>query len=162
MAKSIIQNKIVDPESLPKVLQSLRESNQTICTLNGAFDLLHVGHLAILEQASQQADRLIVCVNTDVSIKTYKNSNRPIVSLNDRAWLLASLVFVDYVTWFADETPCRILDIIRPHVHVNGSEYGKDCVESATIKKYGGRIHIAPLLPGKSTSKLIEKIQCVS
>lgn len=127
-------------------------------TINGSFDLLHAGHLAILFEASQQADVFIVALNTDASIKKYKSEDRPIVPLEGRIQMLTALEFVDYVTWFDETDPRDILAKIRPNVHVNGAEYGEHCIEAETVKSYGGRIHLVELVDGLSTTKLIEKI----
>ena len=113
-------------------------------------------------EASKQADVLIVALNTDASIQQYKSADRPIVPLQDRMAMMAAIEFVDYVTAFDETTPLKILEVIQPDVHVNGSEYGEDCIESGVVKQGGGKIHIVDLIPGLSTTHLIEKIkQCV-
>jgi len=115
----------------------------------------------MIMEAKNQADVLIMALNSDASIQKYKSPLRPIISLENRLRMIAALAFVDYVTWFEETDPCQILEIIRPDVHINGSEYGEDCIEAATVKKYGGRIHIVKLIEGLSTTKIIEKIhQC--
>lgn len=76
--------------------------------------------------------------------------------------MMAALEFVDYVTYFEETDPCAILSLIKPDVHVNGREYGENCIEAPTVKKYGGRIHIVDLVPSLSTTKIIEKIKCES
>ncbi|MCP5492473.1 MAG: adenylyltransferase/cytidyltransferase family protein [Chlamydiales bacterium] len=143
-------------------VQELKAANKTIATLNGSFDLLHAGHLHILFEAASQADVLIVALNTDASIKRYKGEHRPICTLEERMAMMAALECVDYVTSFDEDTPIETLKIIQPNVHVNGAEYGENCIESGVVKAHGGRIHIVDLVPGLSTSKLIERIvQCV-
>ena len=151
-------NKWVDPLALEQKINMVKREDKTIATLNGSFDLLHVGHLQMLYEASLQADVLIILLNTDNSIKKYKSEKRPIIPLEQRAQMIASIGFVDYVTWFDELDPRAILEKIKPDVHVNGSEYGETCIESAVIKQYGGRLHIVPLVPGFSTSNLIKKI----
>jgi rfaE bifunctional protein nucleotidyltransferase chain/domain len=156
-----IASKTINPEDLEEKVGRLKSQGLTIATLNGSFDLLHAGHLEMIYQASQQADCLILALNSDASIKAYKSPKRPLVPLKDRLALIASLEFVDYVTWFEETDPIRLLSIIKPHVHVNGAEYGENCIEADTVKKFGGRVHIVSLVPGLSTSNLIEKIKAL-
>ncbi len=140
-------------------VQEIKASKKSIATLNGSFDLLHAGHLEIIYQASLQADVLIVLLNTDASIKRYKGETRPIISLEDRCQMMAALSFVDYVISFDEDDPRKMLSIIEPDVHVNGSEYGEDCIESEVVKKGGGKVHVVSLVDGLSTSNIIEKIK---
>ena len=154
-----LQKKLLDPSQLEKKVRELKADGTTIATLNGSFDLLHAGHLYIIEQASKQADRLIVALNSDASIKRYKNASRPIISLRYRLEMMAALEFVDYVTWFEETDPCAVLTKISPTVHVNGAEYGADCIEAETVINLGGKIHLVDRIPSLSTSALIEKIR---
>lgn len=154
-----LNEKLIDPEKLPETIRSLRKKCKTIATLNGSFDLLHAGHLEILMEAASVADVLIVALNTDRSIQEYKSPLRPIIPLEQRMKLIAALGCVDFVTWFDETDPRNILQIIQPDVHVNGSEYGADCIESSVVKKHGGKIHIVKLVDGLSTSKIISKIK---
>ncbi len=153
------QAKIIQPNHLSQKVDLLRQARKRIVTLNGSFDLMHAGHLQIIYEASQMGDILIVALNTDASIKQYKSPKRPIIPLIYRLQMMAALGFVDYVTWFEETDPRRLLTIIRPHIHVNGPEYGEDCIEAEIVKAYGGRIHIASFVPGLSTSEIIRKIQ---
>ncbi|MGL4540098.1 MAG: adenylyltransferase/cytidyltransferase family protein [Candidatus Rhabdochlamydia sp.] len=151
--------KILDPKSLPETIRRLRKEKKTIATLNGSFDLLHAGHLEIIFQASLQADILIVALNTDPSIKQYKDVKRPIIPLKQRMLLVAGLEMVDYVTCFEEIDPRQLLLKIQPDVHVNGSEYGQNCIEKETVLMQKGRIHIVEKIPGLSTSHIINKIK---
>jgi D-glycero-beta-D-manno-heptose 1-phosphate adenylyltransferase len=151
--------KKIEPEKLEESVALFRSEGKKIATLNGSFDLLHAGHLHILHTASLQADLLIVALNSDQSIRGYKSPKRPIVPLEDRLRLIASLEMVDYVTWFEELDPRSLLSKICPDVHVNGAEYGPSCIEAETVQQGGGRLHIVSLLPGLSTSKIIEKIR---
>lgn len=157
--ESFIAKKVIAREKLEEKVHALREEKKTIASLNGSFDLLHAGHLEMIFQASQQADILIVALNTDASIKAYKSPYRPLIPLSDRLQMMAALEFVSYVTWFEETDPRAILSIIRPDVHVNGAEYGENCIEAEIVRKYGGRVHIIQLVPGLSTSALIQKIK---
>jgi rfaE bifunctional protein nucleotidyltransferase chain/domain len=154
-----LQKKLVEPAKLEEKLLELRSQALSIATLNGSFDLLHAGHLYIIQQASLQADRLFVCLNSDRSIQRYKSSKRPIIPLQYRLEMLAALEFVDYLTWFDETDPIAILSLIRPDVHVNGAEYGADCIEAATVLAHGGRLHLVDRIPGLSTSAILEKIR---
>lgn len=152
------KQKFILPEELKNKIAAIRQQGHTIATLNGSFDLMHAGHLQIIFEASQVADILIVALNTDASIKAYKNPERPIIPLEYRSQMMAALEFVDYVTWFDETDPRRILSEIKPDVHVNGAEYGENCIEAPTVKQYGGKIYIVQLIPGLSTSQIIKKI----
>ena len=87
---------------------------------------------------------------------------RPLIPLQHRLEMVAALEAVDYVTYFDETDPIKLLSVIKPDVHVNGSEYGKDCIEADTVRKYGGKIHVVSLVPGLSTSEIIKKIQSLS
>lgn len=152
------KKKFILPNDLENKISDIRKQGLTIATLNGSFDLMHAGHLQIIFEASQVADILIVALNTDASIKAYKNPERPIIPLEYRLQMMAALGCVSYVTWFDETNPCRILSKIKPDVHVNGAEYGENCIEASTVKQYGGKIHIVQLVPGLSTSQIIKKI----
>lgn len=150
--------KCILPDQLASKVGEIRNKGLSIATLNGSFDLMHAGHLHIIYEASQAADILIVALNTDESIKQYKSPNRPIIPLQYRIQMMTALGFVDYVTWFEETDPRKILNIIKPDVHVNGSEYGKNCIESETVEANGGKIHIVNLAPGLSTTQILNKI----
>lgn len=155
------KKKLILPEELSLWAKQQRAQGKTIATLNGSFDLLHAGHLHMIYTAKQQADLLLLALNTDSSIRTYKSPLRPIVSLEERLQMVAALLFVDAVTFFDETTPIAFLERVQPDVHVNGAEYGTDCVEAETVKKFKGRLHIVELVEGRSTSCLIEKVkQC--
>ncbi len=151
------QKKILKPKDLNKKVLSLRKDKETIVTLNGAFDILHVGHLEIIYQASLQASCLILLLNSDESIKAYKKKTRPINELSHRLCLISAISFISYVTWFEQSTPIKLLDIIKPDVHVNGYDYKDNCIEEPIVKKNGGRVHLVKLINNISTSLIIKK-----
>jgi D-glycero-beta-D-manno-heptose 1-phosphate adenylyltransferase len=155
----MLETKLLKPENLEETAKQLRNDGKTIATLNGSFDLLHAGHLYILFQAKKQADVLIVAMNSDASIQKYKSPDRPIVSLQYRLEMMAAIQCVDFVTWFEETDPCSLLLKIRPDVHVNGAEYGKDCIEAKTVREIGARLHLVDRVPTLSTSSIIEKIK---
>lgn len=150
--------KWIEPSKLEETVESLKKAGKTVATLNGSFDLLHAGHLHMIYEASLQADVLILALNSDSSIKKYKSPLRPIVPLEFRLRMIAALDFVDYVTSFEETDPRLLLSKIKPDVHVNGAEYGTNCIEADVVKSHGGRVHIVELIPGLSTSTLIKKI----
>lgn len=152
------KNKIILPENIGKKANEIRQMGKTIATLNGSFDLMHAGHLQIIYEGSLTADVLIVALNSDASIKQYKSPSRPIIPLEYRLQMMAALEFVDFVTWFEETDPIRILNEIKPDVHVNGAEWGATCIEADTVKKNGGSIHIVQLVPSLSTTEIIAKI----
>jgi D-glycero-beta-D-manno-heptose 1-phosphate adenylyltransferase len=138
--------------------ERLKADGKRIVTINGSFDLLHYGHAYILEEARKLGDVLIVGLNSDSSVQSYKGPLRPIIPETERARLLLSLRAVDYVHIFDEPIPMPFLEEIRPHVHVNGSEYGERCIEAETVTRHGGRIHIVRKLDGLSTSDIVERI----
>jgi D-glycero-beta-D-manno-heptose 1-phosphate adenylyltransferase len=152
------REKVILPSDLEAKILSLKKEGKTIATLNGSFDLLHAGHLHMIYEASRQGDVLIVALNSDNSIKQYKSPHRPIIPLEYRLQMMAALGFVTYVTWFEETDPRKLLNMIQPSVHVNGSEYGENCIEADVVRSHGGKIYIVQLLPGLSTTDIIKKI----
>lgn len=155
------QKKIIEPDLIESLVDSLRKEKKSIVTLNGSFDLLHAGHLQIIHEAKKQGDVLFMALNTDESIREYKSESRPIIPLEYRLEMISALEDVDYVTWFSELDPRVFLSKVKPDVHVNGSEYGENCIEAPVVKAGGGRIHIVSLVPGLSTSTIIKKIQAL-
>ncbi len=155
---SSIRSKYIDPVRLELWAEEVKHSGKTIATLNGSFDLMHAGHLEMIYQASLQADLLLVALNTDRSIQAYKSPSRPIIPLEFRLQMMAALGMVDMVSWFDELDPCAFLEKVKPDVHVNGAEYGEECIEAKTVRAHGGRIHIVPLVPGLSTTQILKKI----
>jgi rfaE bifunctional protein nucleotidyltransferase chain/domain len=147
------------PESLVAVVERLRREGKTIVTTNGCFDLLHMGHLHILSEAKAQGDILIVGLNSDRSAGLLKGPTRPIVPEEERAEILLSLEWVDYVALFHERDCIEFVKRVRPDVHVNDASYGEDCIESEAVRERGGRLHLVSKLPVSSTTDLIGKIQ---
>lgn len=149
--------KVVTVEELVEKLKEKRD--KTIVFTNGCFDIFHVGHARYLKDASKLGDYLIVGVNSDNSVKRLKGEKRPIVNENERMELLAALEFVSFVVMFDEDTPYNLISKIKPNIITKGGDYnpdevvGKDIVES-----YGGKVVICPLVEGKSTTNIIEKI----
>ena len=136
-----------------------RAQKLTIAFANGAFDLLHVGHIRYLEGAKREADRLVVAINSDASVRALKGPNRPILSESDRAELVAALGAVDYVVIFDEPTVAPLLEL-QPDVHCKGTDYTVDTVpERETVRAYGGRIAIVGDPKDHSTSNLLSRLK---
>ena len=152
-------NKILTHEALAAVVAQRQSAGETIVFTNGVFDLLHVGHVRYLEEARGLGDALIVAVNADSSVRSFKGDLRPIVSEDDRAELIASLDCVDYVTLFDTRTPVPVIEQVRPLVYVKGGDYGiDDLPETPVVRGYNGEVKILSLVKGKSTTNIIAKI----
>jgi rfaE bifunctional protein nucleotidyltransferase chain/domain len=156
---SIIPHKIF---TLPALLQELgrrRLLGKTIAFTNGCFDILHRGHIASLSQAAIEADFLVVGVNADASVRKLKGEHRPVNDQEARAELLASLLMVDAVVIFEEDTPLELINALLPDVLVKGGDYTLDQIVGAKeVIASGGKVVINPLVPGFSTTGLIEKI----
>lgn len=140
-------------------LTDLRAQGRQLVTTNGCFDLVHVGHLRYLQWARSHGDVLLVCVNTDRSVRALKGEKRPIVPEADRAELLAGFSCVDGVVLFDEDTPEALLRHIRPNVHVKGGQYTLETLpEAPTLLAVGARVVFAPMSEGHSTSTLIERV----
>jgi len=136
-----------------------RRDGRTIAFANGCFDLLHVGHLRYLEGAAAEADRLIVAINDDESVRRLKGKGRPILQAADRAELVAALRWVDYVLIFPEPTVGPLLEAIKPDVHCKGTDYAVDTVpERDVVRSYGGRIAIVGDPKDHSTRDLLARI----
>ncbi|MGE0865120.1 MAG: adenylyltransferase/cytidyltransferase family protein [Vicinamibacterales bacterium] len=137
-----------------------RRNGLTIAFANGGFDLLHVGHVRYLEAARREADRLVVAVNDDRSIRGLKGPARPVLPEADRAELVAALRAVDYVVIFPEPTVTPLLELLRPDVHCKGTDYTVDTVpERDTVRAYGGRIAIVGDPKDHSTSDLLTRLK---
>ena len=136
--------------------ESLRRRGRRIVFTNGVFDLLHVGHVSLLERAARLGDVLIVAVNSDASTRRLKGPGRPIVPLRERMELLSGLKAVDHVVPFGEATPARVIAAIRPDVLVKGGDYRKsEIVGRDTVERGGGRVVRVRLRAGRSSSRLI-------
>jgi len=158
LASESFEHNLLLRENLSSISKFLNSKGKKIVTTNGSFDLLHHGHIAFLKEARLQGDVLIVGLNSDSSIRKNKGPHRPLISQEHRAEMLLSLEFVDYVHIFNESTPIPFLNKIKPHIHVNGSEYGEDCIEADTVRKNNGQLYIIKIIKGFSTSALIKKI----
>jgi rfaE bifunctional protein nucleotidyltransferase chain/domain len=137
-----------------------RRAGGTVVTAGGCFDLLHAGHIELLEAARGLGDCLIVCLNSDRSIRRLKGPSRPIVNERDRRRVLEALQCVDAVAVFDEPTPVELLERLRPHVFAKGADYtAEELPERRALARWGGRVAILPLAGGRSTSALIELVR---
>jgi D-beta-D-heptose 7-phosphate kinase/D-beta-D-heptose 1-phosphate adenosyltransferase len=151
--------KVVSLDSLLEIVAAWRQAGLVVGFTNGCFDLLHPGHLSLLRQARAACDRLIVGLNSDASAGRLKGGGRPVQDEATRAAVLAALPDVDQVVVFGQDTPLELIEAIRPEVLIKGADYALEQVVGADlVKGYGGRIVLAELLPGHSTSATIARI----
>lgn len=155
----IIQQKIYTRDALLSQTARWKFLRKSIAFTNGCFDILHEGHIFSLSQAAKEGDVLIVGINSDASTKRLKGASRPINNEHSRALLIASLVMVDAVLIFDEDTPLEIISALLPDVIVKGGDYTIDQIVGAKeVTANGGRVVINPIVPGFSTTGLIEKI----
>jgi D-beta-D-heptose 7-phosphate kinase/D-beta-D-heptose 1-phosphate adenosyltransferase len=155
----IIPTKIYRLNDLRLEVLRWRFKNGTIAFTNGCFDILHSGHVASLSQASSEATYLIVGVNSDASTKRLKGEGRPVNSQESRALLLASLIMVDAVIIFDEDTPLELIKALMPDVLVKGGDYSLDQIVGAKeVTKNGGKVVINPIVQGFSTTNIIAQI----
>ena len=156
----IISKKIL---TLPQLLQTIAQwkvLEKTVAFTNGVFDILHPGHVFSLSQAAQEADYLIVGLNSDDSVKRLKGKSRPINNQESRSLILATLLMVDAVVIFDEDTPLELINAIRPDVLVKGGDYTiEQIVGSKEVIANGGRVVINPIVEGYSTSEMIKKLK---
>jgi rfaE bifunctional protein nucleotidyltransferase chain/domain len=152
----------VDRDAVEFAARVRRRGGRVVAT-GGCFDLLHPGHVSLLRYARQLGDALVVCLNSDDSVRRAKGEGRPVVSHTDRAHILLELESVDAVAIFDEATPTAILDRLRPAVWVKGSDYTEqDLPEAATVRQHGGEVHFAPVLPGYSTTRLVAAARSIA
>ena len=152
--------RVVSPAALDRALVRERRAGRRIVFTNGCFDLLHAGHLRLLETARAAGDVLVVGVNADGSVRRLKGPGRPLIPARERVELLAGLRAVTYVTLFGEATPRRLIRRIRPDVLVKGADYGAhEIVGAREVKAWGGQVLRVPILRGRSTSAIILRSQ---
>lgn len=155
-----IQNKYQTREQVASLCNIWRATGRKIVFTNGCFDILHHGHLDLLAKAANLGNKLIVGVNADASVKRLKGADRPVNHEADRLFQLASLLCVDAVCLFEEDTPAALIDLVRPDVLVKGGDYNMDNIVGADfVQSYGGEVAIIPFVQGYSTSGLIDRIK---
>lgn len=151
--------KILSLSDLQRRIMQWRLLSKTIVFTNGCFDILHAGHIASLTEAAKHGSYLVVGLNADSSVKTLKGEGRPVNDEHSRAQVLASLAMVDAVTIFSEPTPRELIIAIKPDVLVKGGDYKVENIAGAKeVLEWGGRVVINPIVPGFSTSAIIDKI----
>ena len=150
---------VIKREDITKLVADLKAHGKTIVTTNGCFDILHVGHVRYLQATKAFADVMIVCLNSDVSVKKIKGPDRPINNENDRAEILCALECVDYVVLFDESSPVDLLCEIKPDVYTKGADYTIETLpEAKPVMQNGGRVEFISFVEGKSTTNVIKKI----
>ncbi len=153
------RGRLLSRRALVRQLAGHRRRGQRIAFTNGCFDLLHAGHVHYLERVRQLADCLVVGINSDASMRRLKGPGRPLVPARDRARVLAALRAVDYVTVFTDDTPLALIRAIRPDVLAKGADWAaQEIVGRDVVRRAGGRGVQVPMVPGRSTSRLVQRI----
>lgn len=155
-----IQKKIKSPRGLQRILASKKSG---VVFTNGCFDILHKGHVSYLERAKKLGKILVVALNTDESVRELKGPTRPINTLGDRMEVIAALASVDYVTWFSDETPLKLIQLLKPHLLVKGGDWKpSQIVGSKEVLARGGKVRSLKFVPGRSTTRIIERANLMS
>jgi D-beta-D-heptose 7-phosphate kinase/D-beta-D-heptose 1-phosphate adenosyltransferase len=154
-----MRSKILKLTDLIQMVKYLGKSGKQIVFTNGCFDILHVGHVRYLAAARSEGDVLVVGLNSDVSVKSIKPGNRPIVTQEQRAEVLAGLAFVDFITIFDESDPLALISAIKPDILVKGADWKeKEIVGADVVKAYGGKVVRVEVVPGISTSRIIRRI----
>jgi D-beta-D-heptose 7-phosphate kinase/D-beta-D-heptose 1-phosphate adenosyltransferase len=153
-------DKILSQDELLGLRQGLRAAGKTVVFTNGVFDLLHVGHVRYLAAARALGDALVVAVNSDRTVRELKGAGRPVINEDERAEILAALRQVDYVTIFDDVSPRSLIATLLPDVLVKGGDYTLDEIHGREeVEAAGGRVVSLPLIPGASTSTIVERMK---
>lgn len=150
--------KVITHEEASRIATQYRNAGRSVVFTNGCFDLLHAGHVTLLQHARDQGDILFLGLNADASIKRLKGPDRPVQNEQDRASIMSGLGCINYIVLFEEDTPIKLIEAIRPDVIVKGGDYRPDEVVGAdVVKAHGGRVEIVPLLEGRSTTRIIER-----
>ena len=151
--------KVLKIDSLVNEINILKSQGKKIVSTNGCFDILHVGHVRYLQKSAALGDILVVCLNSDRSVKALKGDSRPLNNENDRAEVLAALGCVDFVVIFDEDTPVNYLAQIKPDIHTKGGDYDINTLpEAKVITDNGGRVEFISFVEGKSTTNIINKM----
>lgn len=155
-----MMSKIKTREELQAIIKELRAKGKKVVHTNGTYDILHAGHVLTLQSAKAMGDVLVVSINSDESVKRFKGKNRPVLSQDERAILLSALECVDYVTIFPEDDILGTLNILQPDVQVKGGTFIPERVaaEKNLVESWGGSFKSLPVLDGKSTTSIIQRI----
>ncbi|NIM19512.1 MAG: adenylyltransferase/cytidyltransferase family protein [Candidatus Latescibacteria bacterium] len=150
---------LISRTDLEKRSRAFRKAGKRIVFTNGCFDLVHPGHLHLIETAASFGDILLIAINDDASVRRLKGEGRPIYPASERAEILLALKWVDCVTVFSEDTPLETIRLVRPHVLVKGAEYKEEDIVGATfVSKDGGEVVRIRMKPGYSTRTLIQRV----
>ena len=156
----VIQSKIYTSKEIVFQVNRWKLLSKTVAFTNGCYDILHPGHISSLSDAAREADYLIVGLNSDASAKRLKGEGRPVMDEKSRALMLASLIMVDAVVMFDEDTPLELIELVRPDVLIKGGDYTMEQIVGAKeVMNMGGRVIINPIVKGFSTSGIIDKIR---
>ena len=154
-----VRDKIKSAEELAEIVAARQARGERVVLTNGVFDLLHVGHARYLAEARALGDALVVAVNSDESVRGFKDPERPIVPQAERMELLASLACVDYTVGFETRTPVPLIELVRPLIYAKGGDYQtEDLPEAAVVQGYGGEVRILSLVAGRSSTNIIARV----
>ena len=156
------ESKIQTRAALRDLCREEREAGRSVVFTNGCFDLLHAGHVTYLHFARRQGDRLVVGLNADSSVRRAKGEGRPVNGEADRALVLAALECVDYVVVFEEDEPAELIAALLPNVLVKGEDWAHYVSGREVVEAHGGRVVLAPLVPGRSTTGTIERMRGAS
>lgn len=155
----LINSKIINPEKLQDFINSLKQNKETIVFTNGCFDILHYGHINYLAKAANLGSKLIVGLNSDSSVQRLKGKDRPINKELERAFVLASLFFIDAIIIFNEDTPEKLIHNIAPDILAKGGDYKvEEIAGSDFVLKNGGKVEIIKFVEGYSSTKIINKV----
>lgn len=156
----IIEDKVVSPDKLQRLLKVWRLKDQKIVFTNGCFDLLHLGHIDYLAKAADMGTKLVIGLNSDYSTANLKGPSRPITDQRSRSHILASLFFVDAVVLFDEETPLELIHLVKPDVLVKGADYRIENIVGADfVLSYGAEVKTITYIDGYSTTAIEKKIR---
>ncbi len=151
---------ILEPTKLAPILKNLQNQGQKVVFTNGVFDLLHLGHVTYLQEARKKGDLLVVGLNSDASVRRIKGPLKPLLPVEERAEMLLALECVDYATFFEEDNPYNLIQILRPDVLVKGGDWAIDkIIGGDLVQSWGGQVLNIPVVEGRSTTNLIQIVR---
>lgn len=154
-----MMGQVVGRDEMRSIRTHLRSQKKKVVFTNGVFDIIHRGHIEYLLKAKELGDALIIGLNTDASVRRLKGEKRPLVTQDDRAFILANLLPVDFVCMFEEDTPLELISAIVPDVLVKGADYKiADIVGHEVVERSGGKVETIEFIPNRSTSGIIEQV----
>jgi len=152
--------KVLERNTLKEKVDSLRKAGKRLVFTNGCFDLIHIGHIRLLQKAREKGDCLVVAVNSDSSVRQIKEPGRPLMPEGQRAEVVAALGCVDWITIFDEPDPLDLIRLLKPDVLVKGTDWSEEEIVGAPeVREAGGQVLRIPLVPGSSTSVILEKVR---